>query len=98
MSVFLDNVDDFIAPSQACVNPFVANKVTEVSNSNKKLIISVDQSKSEFETKLVSELKPNLIKSKISSSSQKIATVSLNDCLACRFVATVSYILIVRFR
>lgn len=71
-----------------------SNTVDTASTStpvNKKFVISLDSSKSEFETKLT-EMKPDLIKSRISTSassgSQKVATVSLNDCLACRFVVT----------
>ena len=29
MSVFVNNLDDFIAPSQACVNPLVKDKLDE---------------------------------------------------------------------
>lgn len=86
MSVFLTNLDDYIAPSQACVNPFVASRKTSNDGNDKnpsaKISIQLDLSISEFET-----VKPNLIKSKLSSihseSTQKVATVSLNDCLAC---------------
>ena len=86
MSVFLNNLDDYIVPSQACVNPFVISKNNEDKESkskiSKKIILSTDSSVSEFTT--TTEIKPNLIKTKISSSSAKVAAVSLNDCLACR--------------
>ena len=90
MSVFLDNVDDFITPSQACINPLVSSKLNSTSvepnpatkSSNGRVTVSLDFTKSEFEAK---SSKPDLIKSRI-SGSKKVATVSLNDCLACRFV------------
>lgn len=93
MSVFLNNVDDFILPSQACINPLVLQKAASTSEStttktkveNKvKNVLSIDSTQSEFER--VKEVKPDLIKSSFSSSSgAKVATVSLNDCLACRY-------------
>ncbi|RQM23168.1 hypothetical protein B5M09_010681 [Aphanomyces astaci] len=73
-SVFLGDLDDFIAPSQACVNPlFLTGK---------------DKSKEPTQVNLDSDIysgihqvaiEPNLIR----SSSQDTAMVSLNDCLAC---------------
>ena len=128
-SVFLNNLDDFIVPSQACVNPFVASKLNNnaaavedaqrrkanVANSsvgiirtNKKhgrVTLQTDFSKSDFDeapvftspstnfssssgiTPSVAALaEPDLIKTKASSDSaskKAVATVSLNDCLAC---------------
>lgn len=84
-SVFLSNLDDFIAPSQACVNPLVSGKLdssVDVGTTEKsaKVTISNDYSRTEFER---AEVKPNLINTKV-SSAKKVASISLNDCLACR--------------
>ena len=86
MSVFLNNLDDYILPSQACVNPLVSSKLEEEkkskTNENRnKILITNDFSTSEFD--FVNEIKPNLIKS-TNIGKRKVATVSLNDCLACR--------------
>ena len=100
MSVFLSNLDDFIAPSQACVNPLVNKALKdekrdggdsdgsygggEASSSKGRVTLETDFSTSEYQVKVV---EPNLIKTRIggnSAQSQKVASVSLNDCLACR--------------
>jgi hypothetical protein len=66
MSVFLSNLDDFIAPGQACVNPFVASRsispetVLKSTNKSKIIQLSDDISTTEYET----ILKPDLIKTK----------------------------------
>ncbi len=83
MSVFLSNLDDFIAPSQACVNPFVQQPRADNEggkSSTKRLQLTDDYSLTEYET-----IKPDLIKTKEAkvNTSAKVATVSLNDCLAC---------------
>ena len=93
MSVFVNNLDDFIIPSQACVNPLVASKREEALQEEKKqktaasskagiakISLQSDFSVSEYDT----EVKPNLIKPSAGRLSEKVATVSLNDCLACR--------------
>lgn len=85
MSVFLNNLDDFIVPSQACVNPFVSNPSMPSQPPSKtgKITLQADLSYSEFE---LPAAQPNLIKTKVGSvSEKKVATVSLNDCLACRY-------------
>lgn len=105
-SVFLNNLDDFIAPSQACVNPLVNGSSTNASstatssstggvslNRNTKkhgrVTLETDFSKSDFDDFITpNSTEPDLIKQRIVSSSsgvevKKIATVSLNDCLAC---------------
>ena len=88
MSVFVNNLDDFISLSQACVNPFVANR--KLDDESKpvlaKLDLQSDFSSTEYEKPRESLIqKPSLIKSRISTASkgQKVAAVSLNDCLAC---------------
>jgi hypothetical protein len=89
MSVLLNNIDDFIVPSQACINPLIEKKPEDIkvqSSSTKKLTLTVDATQSDFEieNKL---MKPNLIQLKNSSSStKKVASISLNDCLACRYI------------
>lgn len=108
-SVFLNNLDDFIAPSQACVNPLVNGTASSTvpsstntsggvnlnRNSKKhgRVTLETDFSKSDFDEVGVSYSEPDLIKSRLvpssssggtsSSDVKKIATVSLNDCLAC---------------
>ena len=88
MSVFISNVDDFISPAQACVNPYVAARGTDAAaasttaSSSNKVTLKADFSATEFEAVAV---RPSLIRQKASSSSDasKVAAVSLNDCLAC---------------
>ena len=88
MSVFVNNLDDFISLSQACVNPFVANR--KLDDESKPVLAKIDLqsdfSITEYEKPRESLVqKPSLIKSRISTASkgQKVAAVSLNDCLAC---------------
>ena len=88
MSVFLNNLDDFISLSQACVNPFVANRKQDDESKPvlAKIDLQSDFSSTEYEKpKDPLTQKPSLIKSRISTASkgQKVAAVSLNDCLAC---------------
>jgi hypothetical protein len=82
-SVFLSNLDDFIAPSQACVNPLVATKLDTSALTTKagRVTLLNDYTKTEFDEPPV---KPNLIGIRTTSTSSKVASVSLNDCLACR--------------
>eukprot|EP01033_Poteriospumella_lacustris_P006371 gene6371-4577_t len=91
-SVFLNNLDDFIAPSQACVNPTVAAKLTpaapssSASSSSKpgKVTLMADYSTTDYEDYAKPVVQPDLIKSKpAASGAPSVATVSLNDCLAC---------------
>lgn len=87
-SVFINNLDDYIAPSQACVNPLVLARENDNSTSAtlkpSRITIQAEEATMETETPTYHEVKPDLIKSRISSSSSKVAAVSLNDCLACR--------------
>jgi hypothetical protein len=86
-SVFLNNLDDFIAPSQACVNPLVSSKLKSQTVQTKgpsgKITLETDYSTSDFADTFTSTTKPDLIKSTITSAGKNVATVSLNDCLAC---------------
>jgi iron only hydrogenase large subunit-like protein len=83
MSVFINNLDDFITPSQACINPLVSSKLADSSSSNLttakgKITLENDFTSYTFDN----EVKPDLIKPKV-VNNRKLATVSLNDCLAC---------------
>jgi hypothetical protein len=97
MSVFLNNLDDFIAPSQACINPLVLNKAKTAapapqrpsSSGGGKIVLQTDFSVTEFDGLAKRPLPvpettaPDLIKTKVGAHNQKVASVSLNDCLAC---------------
>lgn len=101
MSIFVSNLDDFIAPSQACVNPLVSSKLSGVgagavegadatANSTapaKRAVVTLsnDYSTSEFTPKA---REPDLIRNTASSTNptRRVATVSVADCLACRCV------------
>ena len=78
MSVFINNLDDYIAPSQACVNPMVLSRGNADNGSIGKIQLESDFSTAEYDE----EQKPDLIKVK-SGGVQSVATISLNDCLAC---------------
>jgi iron only hydrogenase large subunit-like protein len=107
MSVFISNLDDFIAPGAACVNPLVLGKSSKEedgagremkatpnglqqgeSASSGGLRIELGQGL-EYESHIPPILagEANLIRNKVSTSSSgsasKVATISLNDCLAC---------------
>lgn len=109
MSVFVNNLDDFILPSQDCINPFILSKNKDSqqqqqdhdnssSNSKKsrKILLSTDDTISEYEnygnplTSNTTVVEPNLINVKYDSNNKKIASVSLNDCLACRYSLYIS--------
>jgi hypothetical protein len=82
-SVFLNNLDDFIAPSQACVNPLVSSKLDSNIKSGSAARITLVNDTSKYEYEEVST-KPDLIRTRTAIDNQKVATVSLSDCLACR--------------
>ena len=73
-SVFLSDLDDYLAPSQACVNPVFATP--EPTNEPVKLNMSLAYEGISLPQPVV---EPDLIK-----KTGTKATVSLNDCLACR--------------
>ena len=109
MSVFISNLDDFIAPGAACVNPLVLGKSSkdkEEDGAGKEVKApphDLQQGESaslgglrielgqglEYESHIPPILagEANLIRNKVSTSSSgsatKVATISLNDCLAC---------------
>ena len=84
-NVFLGDLNDFIEPSQACVNPLFKTPVTDADKavadkSDKSGLAKIQLDSSIFdELEYVPPVKPNLIKQ---DANQK-ATVSLADCLAC---------------
>ncbi|DBA04633.1 TPA: hypothetical protein N0F65_012216 [Lagenidium giganteum] len=86
-SVFLGDLDDYIHPSQACVNPlFTTNdKGNGNGNGNGNGASSAGPTKIMLETDASDDLgmadtvKPSIIR----TSAQEKATISLDDCLAC---------------
>lgn len=89
MNVMLGDLDDFITPSQSCVNPLFtdaakpAPKAGAVGDASavgdKKGVAKLDLA-SDFLLPSDAGIRPDLIKS---SGPAKAAQVSLNDCLAC---------------
>lgn len=82
-SVFLGDLDDFLVPSQSCTNPLFAGsasgeaKVGEEEGDGGRAKVTLDAWEDIGKVEIV---KPDLIK----TTQGKKATVSLNDCLACR--------------
>lgn len=78
-SVFLGDLDDFIAPSQACVNPLFASegKGGVQLNVNDGVDAFLDE-----ETQVALNTDTRAIV-KGTGEDGKVAKVSLNDCLAC---------------
>lgn len=80
MAVRLTDLDsDFIAPSQACVNPLFTGSSAAAQKGAAKLSIGLDLD----EPPVAEEVRPNLIKA-AGGGGRKVAQVSLHDCLACR--------------
>lgn len=78
----LGDLNDFIAPSQACVNPILAAKPQAGAGSAEgvaKVTLSLDYDEPK-PSLIVGGKRPNLIKADATSNAAK---VSLNDCLAC---------------
>jgi len=88
MSVFLSNLDDFITPGQACVNPLVNAKIiASPSSSGARITLQADVSTADLEH-VESNQRPNLIGSRAAAvggggGESRVASVTLNDCLAC---------------
>lgn len=75
MSFSLAGLDDHLTPSQQCVKPLqVLNRSDRKQNTNKLVSISIDDG-GYYETTETGE-------KKLLDEVQ----ISLNDCLACRFV------------
>lgn len=83
-SVFLGDLNDYIQPSQACVNPLFTTSSTDAAS-----VSGGGTAKITLETELSSDdwsmgptptvVKPSIIR----TSAQEKATISLDDCLAC---------------
>ena len=81
-SVILDNLDDFIAPSQACINPIFSGnsaKIEKSSPTSSQVGVAKVTIESEDFGTVGQIVQPNLIK----TATNKTAQVSLSDCLAC---------------
>ncbi|KAF0689377.1 Aste57867_19169 [Aphanomyces stellatus] len=72
-SVFLGDLDDFIAPSQACVNPLF------LASTKEKTPATVNMDSDIYSGIHQVAIEPDLIR----STGHDTAMVSLNDCLAC---------------
>ena len=90
--MILNDLDDFILPSQVCINPLVATANTTEGTQDEVGVggvVRLDVSKPDISS-LAYEMDPTpvsvasgVIKSK-KKDDVKIATISLSDCLACR--------------
>ncbi|CAH0476680.1 unnamed protein product [Peronospora belbahrii] len=84
-SVFLGDLDDYIQPSQACINPlFTSDTASHAGNNNgqstnglAKITLQTDLTAADLA--VPAPLKPNIIR----TTTQEKATISLDDCLAC---------------
>ena len=85
MAVFINNLDNFISPSQACVNPFISqtSRETSLKGNTSKLVLENDFSSTSYDI-LSNTTPPDLIKAKDVGTVDRVARVSLSDCLACR--------------
>jgi iron only hydrogenase large subunit-like protein len=86
-SVFLGDLDDYIQPSQACVNPLFTGASNAPANANGKGAPSTGVAKIMLETELGGDdwgvpqtaVRPDIIR----TNAKEKATISLDDCLAC---------------
>lgn len=108
-SVFIGDLDDFITPSQACVNPIFAGTAEATpkptgdgagdSKGRAKVTLEASWMEDAVGTPMTVQApalvplplplqqEPDLIKARPAQGGQgapAAATVSLNDCLACR--------------
>ena len=82
--VLLGDLDDFIAPAQACSTGLFSDSGTS-THRGAQLVMEDDLGES-FEFILCEGFKNSSSKANvIRSSAAKIATVTLEDCLACRW-------------
>ena len=79
--MIINDLDDFILPSQVCVNPLVGTNTP--SGSTVRLDMSTDLSSLEYESDARPVAGSGVIKTK-TKDEVKIASISLSDCLACR--------------
>eukprot|EP00644_Phytophthora_capsici_P000984 jgi/Phyca11/19046/fgenesh1_pg.PHYCAscaffold_43_\ len=79
-SVFLGDLNDYIQPSQACVNPlFTSDKPSGDAQPNGLAKITLETELSAADFAVPQPVKPNIIR----TTTQEKATISLDDCLAC---------------
>lgn len=79
-SVFLGDLNDFIQPSQACINPlFTSDKPKDDGSTIGTAKITLQTELSAADLVLPQAVKPNIIR----TSTEEKATISLDDCLAC---------------
>lgn len=71
----LTGLDDHLAPSQQCVKPLQVLNRKKKQNTKDIVSISMDDNGEYYETKATGE-----------KQLLKEVQISLNDCLACRFV------------
>lgn len=111
-SVFIGDLDDFITPSQACVNPIFAGTAEATpkakgadagdGDSKGRAKVTLEASWMEDAAPMavqapalvpMPQQEPDLIKARPAGQGGQgapaAATVSLNDCLACRYVSWV---------
>lgn len=89
-SVFLGDLDDVIGPSQACVNPIFATDTSTPPSQRSAAPENGDKGRAQVTVEAAwmdveeagGAVKPDLIKATGPGSA---ASVSLNDCLACRY-------------
>ncbi len=79
------DLDDFILPSQACINPFVGGTSASKDSAPTSGTIKLDSTISDLAYELDDNAshKSGTIKAK-TKDDVKIASVTLTDCLACR--------------
>ena len=82
-SVFLSNLEDYIAPSQACVVTTNASSKNDSQQRQRVIISSTEDSIVTIDNNVTIDGKSKfeIIKP---STTTKVAKVTLNDCLACR--------------
>lgn len=82
-SVFLGDLNDYIQPSQACVNPLFTSDSVQPdaagAQPNGLAKITLQTELSAADLAVPQPVKPNIIR----TTTQEKATISLDDCLAC---------------
>ena len=84
--MILSDLDDFILPSQVCVNPLVGTTAPSAPTAGSAVRIDLDSSdltSLAYETDAAPLPGVGVIRTQ-AKDDVKIATISLSDCLACR--------------
>lgn len=81
-SVFLGDLNDFINPSEACINPMFGESKSSTTETSASITIESDTLELAFEPSPVSE-RPNVKTATTDVPANVTATISLSDCLAC---------------